>query len=288
MPLEDIHKSPSSDGRFEATGTLLRTPDVQGIPNYHGSIEVRDLKTGHVVVSWDNPGGVTGLSLSPDATLLAVDSHALLAVWKWKSKQRVYAHTFDTGGQFNVESAFSPNGKQLAVAFGYLVVLDVASWKTRKFPQLVEPAFVDKATWSPSGRLLALSQHDLVSFSLVELQNGRVRFLGDSDSYSAPLFSSDSNWLVGTTENGTFLWNVKSRTRTLLGGNYEHSLFPVAFSNDARFVACRSEKESKRIGVWRVRDGKRLVALQIKTASLQTLFDQAQKVERSARRQSRF
>jgi WD40 repeat protein len=269
----DVFTCRSRDGRLEATGTLLREP------NYHGRVTVRDLKSGRLLATWPQKGGVTGLSFSPDARLLAANSPGGLTVWEWKSKRRVYAHSFDTGGgQYRIQSAFSPDGKQLAVTFGNLAVFDVASWKAQRFPQLQEPAFVDDVRWSPNGRLLALSHHDISAFSLVDVKHGRVGFLKGIDAMSEPVFSADSRYLAGATANsGTFIWKTKDGVSVSVGGDYGHPLIPIAFAKDARFLACRDEKE--RVGVWRTRDGKQVVAPQNKSASVETLFERARKLK---------
>lgn len=229
---EDICRALARDGKFAATGTLLRTPQL------HGSVEVRDAKTKRVLAALPAVSGATGLAFSPDGTMLAVNGPSRLAVWNWKVKKVLHSQNFDTGGgQFRVQSAFSPDGKQLAVAFGELRVLNVATWKAKHFPQVGEPAFVDAATWSPDGRFLALSQHDMVAFSIVELRNGRVRSLGGIDAASEPVFSHDSRYLAGATNEGTFIWKTKNGAKTFVGGNYEHPVLPVAFSPDARLLA---------------------------------------------------
>ncbi|BCM93585.1 hypothetical protein IAD21_05476 [Abditibacteriota bacterium] len=268
-----LSKIRSRDSRFEATATRLRNSTL------YGSIEVRDLNSGRVVASWSNLDGLTELSFSPDDRLLVVNSLGRLSVWNWKQRRRIYTHKFNTD---YIHSAFSPDGKQLAVTFGNLMVLDVASWKSQRFTQLVEPAFVEGVTWSPNGRFLALSQSDIGAFSLVELRSGRVRSLKGIDAQSEPIFSSDSRWLAGATGNaGTFIWKVKNATFESVGGDYNHPLIPIAFSKDARFLACGDE--NARVGVWRTQDGKRIVAPQMKHIALQVLFEQAQKASGAMR-----
>lgn len=248
---EDVHLARSRDTRFEATGVLLRSP------NLHGWVEVRESRTRRVVAAWKSRFGVTGLSFSPDSALLAVDERGHLTVWKWRAKQVLHSRDFDTGGgQYRVQIAFSPDGKQLAVASGELRVFDLATWRTRMFGQLRAPSFVDAATWSPDGRYLALSQHDMVAFSVVEVRSGRVRPLGAIDAASLPIFSKDSHFLAGATNEGTFIWKTRSGAKVFLGGNYENLLMPLSFSPGARFLLV--ERGQSRYEVRRVSTGKRV------------------------------
>lgn len=235
---DDVHIARTQDGRFEATGVLLRTP------NFHGTVSVRDLKTKRVVATWNNPGGATGLSFSPDGTLLAVNSPSRVDVWKWRQKQRAYAHVFDTsGGQFRIESAFSPNGKQLAVAFGSLVVLDVGTWKEHDFPQLAQPSFVRNVTWAPNSRVLATIQDEIGAYSFVEPRNKRVRSLGGIDSDGIPVFSPDSRFMAGNTESGRFMWNVRSGRRYVLNGNFDEAIIALTSPKNMPYsVSSRGRK----------------------------------------------
>ncbi|PQV62719.1 hypothetical protein B1R32_1233 [Abditibacterium utsteinense] len=248
---DDVHRALSRDGRFEAIGALLRTP------NLHGWIEVRDAKTKRVLAARTSKFGVTSLGFSPDGALLSVNEPSHLTVWKWRAKQVLHSPNLDTGGgQFRVRSAFSPDGKQLAVAFGNLKIFDTATWQARSFAQLSDPAFVDGATWSPDGRLLALWQHDMVAFSLLDVRTGRVRSLAGIDAASEPVFSRDSRYLAGATNDGTFIWKTTNGAKTFLGGNYEHFLLPISFSPDARLLAIQNSQGH--VEIWRVATGRRV------------------------------
>ena len=248
----EIATAISRDGRFEATGTLFRAPKL------HGTVEVRERKSGRVLSEWKSSDGVTGLSFSPDGNLLAVNQPGELTVWKWATKTRVHREiSTETGGWVRITSDFSPDGRWLAfnIDNGTIKVLNVRFWKKRSFAV----PMTGNVVFSPDSRFVVASQWDIgVAYSLIYIASEKIREI-KGESMGVPLFSTDKKLMVlgvGGIATEIQVWKLP-RVRLLRKFPTpiaEDSFFPSSLSPDSRWLLC--EDGINHFVVQRLSDGK--------------------------------
>lgn len=264
----------SRDGRFEATRTLLRTPD------FHGSITVRDAKTKRVLAKWNEANEVSELLFSPDATMLIVSGTSNLTLWEWKTKKVLHTENFNQDDDYNglpLSIVFSSDSNWVAVSDGSVWLFDTRSKKKKQFdvaPMTTHVAF------SPDSRFVVASQWDTgAAYLIIFVQNQKVRqipatrALDGSDSANAwgtPLFSRDGRLMVlgmeGMQSPPTIqIWSVP-RVCRLRKFAAKNGFYPVALSPDARLLVNRNE--DGQVVVQRLSDGKTVFSAPQKTDSL--------------------
>ena len=267
---DDVFHARSLDGRFEATGTLFRVPDI------HGFVEVRDANTKRVVVSWRAPEGVTGLSFSPDGKTLVVNGSGQLKVWNWRAKKVVFAQSFDQEGSWvRITSDFSRDGQWLVAndCDGSIWLFETRSWKKRNFDSFV----AQRVVFSPNSRFVVAWGGDTpTAYTLVFVDSGKVQEIPPNSSpmrvsypSGVPMFSCDGRLMVlvmGKEEGGEVqLWDVaraRLKRKLVAPTNSEESFYADALSPDARFLVGENyDGEKNRVVVQRLFDGKTVLSL---------------------------
>lgn len=239
----------SDDGNLLAIGTLTRNPKLTGY------IQLRDGRTNALIKQWEVPNGVTSLAFSPDSTRLATGQYESLSVWQIPSGRLLHRREIDAGGgQYQVTCAFAPNGKTLAVGHGQLLVLDTVNWKPQHMPINVgEPGFVDSVKFSPDGRYLVTTHHDVgTGVELWDTRTGRNYPLSNGDG-GLVIFSRDSRLMAVKNGRKTEIWQLKTK-RPLAVINPNNGPRPLIFSPDNKKIICLDNHDSMP-QIWDVRTG---------------------------------
>ena len=249
--ISDLAFSP--DGKLLASGSTngniilwnvgTREPIGDALKGYTGQIYAIDISpdgrtlssaTDNGIVLWDLTGEETGGSYKIDNTLMRS-----VAVNKEPTIPSVLA--------------VSPDGKTLAYENQdeTITLWDVVNTKTLG-PPLIGYHYVEHATFSPDGKVFAVSGSDFTSdtISLWEVPSGKP--IGQPFKYSAICleFSPDSGTLaLGNFDGTIFLWSFKhgnSVGKSLIGNKYQ--VIQMAFSADGKILA--SASADKNITLW--------------------------------------
>jgi len=262
---ESVHSFQGHDGdvndvAFNPDGSLLASTGEDE------TLKVWDTSTWRLVSSLSGDGGAWGPSFSADGSLVAAawgeaDSAEVrilnLSNDRLVSKVRV---------PFAIDTALSPNGVLVAVArtwapneeAGAGAVFDVATG---------EQAFVFEGTnvccpsprfrgvsWSPDGRLIAVSSEDTAS--VWDARTGRLRYSlrGHSGLVFSVAWGPDSTRLVTGSSDGTAkVWQIDSEgARELLSLSAQETrsgVVGVAFSPDGTRVMA-GDADISAVKVW--------------------------------------
>ncbi len=222
---EDVFRARTLDGRFEATGVLMKAP-----------VEVRDVQTKRVLAKWNDRDGVTGLSFSPDGKMLVVNAPEQLTVWNWRSKKKLHVEKFDKENNVRISSDFSRDGRWLAASDGTVWLFDTRSWKKKHF----DLPMTTNVVFAPNSQFVVVSQWDIgVAFSLIFVGSNKVREI-KGESRGAPMFSRDGRLMVLMIGKeggvGVQIWDVsRARLKRKLAAPSDN-FWPDALSPDARFL----------------------------------------------------
>jgi hypothetical protein len=83
-----------------------------------GIVRVWDAASGQILATWHSPGGVSGLSFSPDRKALAVGAGRTLTVWDRSRGVPIRAFVGDESSLVLETFSFSPDGRVLACGYG--------------------------------------------------------------------------------------------------------------------------------------------------------------------------
>jgi len=187
----------SPDGKYAVTG------------NEYGTVRFYDVSTGHVI--WASGRGdnkVFFVRFSPDGSHLAVSTKKVLQIWNVKKGKMI--RTIDT--RSSVSTAFSPNGRFIAVADGQRATLyDIASGKgILNF--IGHSGAIWSVAFSPNGIYLVTASEDKTA-KVWEVATGRpLRSLtGHSADVNSAKFSPDGRYIAtGSSDWHSKLWDIRS------------------------------------------------------------------------------
>ena len=192
------------------------------------------------------------IALSPDGLQIAFgtgggDAQAL-SIWSTVTCQQV-GQAMDTGklaglpgeGGWISGLAYSPDGKQLAVADGdYLLVLDTATWLPVRDATVIDANYyIESVSYSPDGSRIALASKREVE--LLDANTGRQvgsQLLGPRGSALSVAFGADGRSMAAGSSTGDVevydLQNEPLTTKVLAGTT---SVSAVAFRPDGKVLA---------------------------------------------------
>ena len=238
-----------------------------------GSVAARKPRTGSIMRRFRLGGEVLSAAVSPDgATLAAGGTRGRVALWPIDDPSAKPV-SVDLDGAWAQQVAFSPDGKQLAVA----VDGDRGNWELgagRGHVRFVNPATGAETAarldinggvpigvaFSPDGKVLAVTADN----NLVHLFDARThKRIGQSlenvdSAMLSTTFATDSKRLAtGTTSGSVLQWDVHEQTviEPALEGD-EGLVGGVAYSPDGKLLAT-SRSGFSTTQLWRADDGAR-------------------------------
>ena len=204
------------------------------------------------LMTTDSEAPITGLSFSPDGTMLAIGSDAVLYMWNPTSREQLWVTTRYWGNGYLSNITFSPDGTTLAAIENSndILLLDV---ETGELTQTYDVRAAD-ISFSPDGQFLAV----VTRFNVIDLWHLRterkIRTLGGRAVYSAA-YAPDGNTIAGGVSNEVWFWNVRSGEilgKKLTGHvGYVHT---VAYSSNGKTLMSASGRS---ICLWDVDTGER-------------------------------
>jgi WD40 repeat protein len=203
------------------------------------------------------------VAVSPDGKKVAAScSHGLVLVWDVTSGQNVW--TRSEPGLHAMSVSFSPDGKSLAVGYGFyngnqigtVKVWDVASGEETKASPGPRGG-VNSVAFHPDGKRLAVAGSEVVE--VWDLETGRKLqdLKGHKKWVYCTAYSPDGKWLATGAWDGTVkLRDAATGVETLTIFAHEGYVLSLAFSPDSDNLATTSEDRSVRL--WEVPTGRRL------------------------------
>ena len=201
-------------------------------------------------------GPAWGPSVSPDGRLVA-------GAWPEHNKVRVFpavgGEPWVIHAEYAQDTAFSPDGRRLAVAAGGSGTVHVVDLETRRevFVLTATEGILDLA-WSPDGRWLATSGN--FGATVYEARTGRLRPVtpGPTGRVNSVAWSPDSNLLATASEDGTARvfavdGGAAREVVRLAAQDMRNGVRSVAFSPDGRELMT-SDWAITSVKVWDVRD----------------------------------
>ena len=258
----------SADRKWLAVGTIVRSDPLSG------TIAVRDCASNRVVKSWNVPGGVRYLAISPDgADVVVTNTESKLLVYRWKSGQLLHESALpdgaDTNGRMPLD--YAPDGRTLAVAVGEIQLYNAKTWKRRelRLHPVSQESMSNAITFSPDGQRLLISDgfEGYSGYTICSVADGRARQKANYMPYSAPIFSHDGRRFAGLgsgvmssneeiREDGACVFDARTlKLKRRLSPDFK----PIEFSPDDQFLAGvdYSDGASGKVEIWNVRTGKR-------------------------------
>jgi WD40 repeat protein/DNA-binding SARP family transcriptional activator len=249
------HDGDINDVAFSPDGSRLASTGEDG------KLNVWDPSTGRLVSSLAATSGASGPSFSADGSLVA-------AAWGEPADQvRVLNLSTDrvvstVRVQQAIDTALSPDGKRVAVARWWAdgevgAVFDVSTGKEAfalPGPNCCASPTSRGVSWSPDGRLVAVSSEGTGRVWDAETGTLRYTLLGHSGFILSVAWSPDSSRLVTGSSDGTAkVWEVRSdgvRERWSLSAQETKSgIVGVAFSPDGTRVMA-GDASSAAVQVW--------------------------------------
>lgn len=191
---------------------------------------------------------VSGLAMSPDGRILAVDSKEIM-LWD-----------LQTGNVRQILSgsypAFSPDGAMVAVSESKIVTLWEVSTGKKLRTLKDHSQLVSSLAFSPNGRLLATASHD-ATVKLWDVQTGEVlhTLTGHPKAVNSVAFSPDGQRIAsGGAGSIIHVWDVQTGNLRLTLSDHTSSVFWLTFSPDGHILASIGSDEF--ITLWDVRTGK--------------------------------
>lgn len=236
----------------QMTGSVRAVVGLPGrrvaVADANGSFGILDLDSGaREPVTDAPPGGVQGLSLSPDAALLAMFNDRGV-VWLRDTAAGTTRHTLDFAGRINAVR-FSGDSRLVAATGegGRILVWNAASGTVVREIQATQGInTVESIAFSHDGTMLAagLVHRDIIVYSVVD---GRTigKLGGHTDAVSGLVFGPDDKVLTSTSWDRTMRqWRIEEVASpsgvTTLKGHRDH-VRAVAVSPDGLIIASASE-----------------------------------------------
>jgi eukaryotic-like serine/threonine-protein kinase len=234
VPAENPNILPGSKGTYVS---LAFSPDGK-------SLAVTD-SLEQAVTLWDiasrKPAGVLKghskpvycANFAPDGLILAsADFGGTIRLWDIRAKQCLADLQTNFDGVI-WSTAFSPDGKLLAVGAGEVQVWDVAA--RRKVRQLTKASAVQ---FSPDGTMLAVNSGNTVRLWSVATWEIVAEFTGQAAEVQCFAFAPDGRALAVGESNGDLrLWDVALRKEIAGRRGHTSTIRSVVFSPDGRRLA---------------------------------------------------
>jgi RNA polymerase sigma factor (sigma-70 family) len=259
-PRVDRYGDPLPDRAQVRLGTIQRRHDkrVVGVEFARDGIAISmqadglarwwDIKTGQQVGALEVMGeadpdrAITGLSISPDGSILAAAGFAFEparqrvshSVWIWELVPRRFRHRLEVDTRDLYSLAFAPDGATIATGgFGGDVQLWDVATGTRRSALKVGSFPVHSLAFAPDGKVLVATAQGS-GITLWDLDRNRGTVLpGLKGSWSSPRFSPDGRLLAVPQLGGEIV--LRDRTTGVDGLKARGTV--IAFAPDSRTIA---------------------------------------------------
>ncbi|MCG9132006.1 PD40 domain-containing protein [Candidatus Poribacteria bacterium] len=208
----------------------------------------------------DSETPITGLSFSPDGTMLAIGNGGIY-MWNPTSKEQLWG--FKRHGPADLTSiTFSPDGTTLAIILATIVSSVILLFDVETGERTQQYDGGHDISFSPDSQFLAVASPG--GINILHLRTKRkIRTLGGGRMYSAA-YAPDGNTIAGGVRNVVFFWNVRSGEileKKLTGHvgedprGQEPYVHTVAYSSNGKTLMSASTDGS--ICLWDVDTGER-------------------------------
>jgi WD40 repeat protein/tetratricopeptide (TPR) repeat protein len=253
------HEAPADRPRRGALVTRVAfSPDGRRLASVSGDdLAVWDLESGRRLASARVAGDVSGLHFSPDG-------RRVLTAWDRSISRDVYANearvwdaatgqpvtpVLEHGSGYSYyggDSAFSPDGRHVAVAVAGVKVWDAATGRLVLF--IDPPMGVSSAEYNPDGQWLLTGGHDGTA-RLWDARTGQQA--GEALKHDGPVsrarFSPDGRRVLSVARGAVHLWDVAGR-RPLRTMRPPHgSVHTAAFRSDGLVILAECDDDTVRL-----------------------------------------
>jgi WD40 repeat protein/class 3 adenylate cyclase/energy-coupling factor transporter ATP-binding protein EcfA2 len=200
------HDVDLNEAMFSPDGSMLASVGDDGF------LKVWDAATGEPIASSQGGGRVLGVSFSSDGSVVAAAWPDIGVVRMLDPLANRAIRQFEVRDRFPSETALSPDGRSIAVAFAAtntVTVYDVASGEPR-FELRGHRFSVNSIAWSPDGRRIATGGNES-SARIWDGQTGRsqLELLGMEGPVISVDWSPDGERLLTGSSDGTArVWDV--------------------------------------------------------------------------------
>jgi WD40 repeat protein len=242
----------TGEGAGVSTLTFGSGRILAGIGNFSGPLRGWDIDTGQELFNVIDKGrSPTALAFSPNGKTLTQNT-GQIKFWSLDGS----AGPRTLGDRYSSVKAFgySPDGQKLVIASDYNGSFMLCHAETgemiRKFSG--HTATVKTFAISPDGKLLASGSEDH-SIKLWEIETGQnlATLAGHDKGIEYVAFTPDGQRLVSSEWTRVICWDLKSRKQI-----YSSSIrFPVALSDDGKWLATANSEDNDIITVWDAANG---------------------------------
>ena len=199
-------------------------------------------------------GDVAALAFSGDGEMIAAASTEVKgtqnvgSVQLWNTDSGALLNTLEEHMSVQVAVAFRPDGKMIAAAGWYGLVL----WKTDgTWHQTLDGEGANAVAFSPDGKWMATGfTNSKVKLWNLDGNKWQEPFSGNGDAVWGVAFSPESQQVASAANDGTVkLWQIDGRLLSTLAG-HTNVVRSVAFSQDGKMLASASDDAT--VKLWKL------------------------------------